>query len=43
MAQAFAKSIEAGRDAYLSGLMTERSTASPSTPTIDSPFWHQNA
>ncbi len=43
MANAFAKAIEAGRDAYLAGTMTERSTASPSTPTIDSPFWHQNA
>ncbi|MBN2866131.1 MAG: thiazole synthase [Thiotrichales bacterium] len=41
MAQAFAQSIQAGRLAYLSGLMTERSTASPSTPTLDTPFWHQ--
>lgn len=41
MGGAFAKSIEAGRSAYLAGLMTERNTASPSTPTIDSPFWHQ--
>ena len=41
MAQAFEKSIEAGRLAYQSGLMTERSTASPSTPTLDAPIWHQ--
>jgi len=41
MAKAFALSIEAGRSAYLAGLMSERSTASPSTPIIDSPFWHQ--
>lgn len=41
MAQAFAQSIQAGRLAYQSGLMTERSTASPSTPTLDQPFWHQ--
>ncbi|VAW45474.1 Thiazole synthase [hydrothermal vent metagenome] len=41
MATAFAQSIQAGRNAYQAGLMTERSTASPSTPTIDSPFWHQ--
>lgn len=42
MGQAFAKSIEAGRSAYVAGPMAERSTASPSTPTIDSPFWHQS-
>ena len=41
MATAFAQSIQAGRNAYQAGLMTERNTASPSTPTIDSPFWHQ--
>lgn len=41
MARAFAHSIEAGRLAYLSGIMTERTTASPSTPTLDEPFWHQ--
>lgn len=43
MAGAFAKAIEAGRTAYLSGLMAERSTASPSTPTLDQPVWHQPA
>ena len=43
MGQAFSKAIEAGRSAYLAGPMAERSTASPSTPTIDSPFWHQLA
>lgn len=42
MGQAFSKAIEAGRSAYLAGPMAERSTASPSTPTIDSPFWHQS-
>ncbi|NPA71245.1 MAG: thiazole synthase [Gammaproteobacteria bacterium] len=42
MAQSFAKAIEAGRGAYLAGPMAERNTASPSTPTIDSPFWHQS-
>jgi len=41
MAQAFAQSIEAGRLAHISGLITERATASPSTPTLDQPFWHQ--
>lgn len=41
MAQAFAKAIESGRMAYTAGTMNERSTASPSTPTLDQPFWHQ--
>ncbi len=41
MAQAFAQAIEAGRSAYLAGLMVKRQTASPSTPTIGQPFWHQ--
>ena len=41
MAKAFSKAIQAGREGYLAGAMAERSTASPSTPTIDSPFWHQ--
>ncbi|GKT11624.1 MAG: thiazole synthase [Thiomicrorhabdus sp.] len=41
MAKAFAKAIDSGREGYLAGTMTERNTASPSTPTIDSPFWHQ--
>ncbi|WP_051640695.1 thiazole synthase [Thiomicrorhabdus sp. Milos-T2] len=40
MANAFRKSIEAGREAYLSGPMAEQQSAQPSTPTIDSPFWH---
>jgi len=41
MGQAFADSISAGRLAYLAGTMPERQTASPSTPTIGKPFWHQ--
>lgn len=41
MAEAFAKAIDAGRTAYLAGLMQTRQTASPSTPTIGKPFWHQ--
>jgi thiazole synthase len=40
MAQAFALAIESGRKGYLSGLMQERELASPSTPTIGTPFWH---
>ena len=42
MAGAFAKSIEAGRDAYLSGIIAAQETATPSTPLIDKPLWHQN-
>jgi thiazole synthase len=42
MAQAFAAAINAGRTAYLAGLMIKRQTASPSTPTIGQPFWHQH-
>lgn len=40
MANAFRQSIEAGREAYISGPMAEQKSAQPSTPTIDSPFWH---
>ncbi len=42
MAAAFAKSIEAGREAYLSGIIAAQETASASTPMIDRPFWHQD-
>jgi thiazole synthase len=41
MAEAFAGAIEAGRQAHEAGLMLKRQTASPSTPTIGQPFWHQ--
>ena len=41
MARAFAKSIEAGREAYLSGIIAPQETATASTPIIDRPFWHQ--
>ncbi len=41
MAAAFAAAIHAGREAYTAGLMVQRQTASPSTPTIGQPFWHQ--
>lgn len=40
MASAFAKAIESGREAYLAGLMEQRQTASPSTPVVGQPFWH---
>lgn len=41
MAQAFKSAIESGRMAYNAGLMLKRQTASPSTPTVGMPFWHQ--
>lgn len=41
MAAAFAKAIAAGRQAYLSGIIAPQEDASPSTPLIDRPFWHQ--
>ena len=40
MAKAFATAISAGESAYIAGTMPERQTAHPSTPTLDSPFWH---
>jgi thiazole synthase len=42
MAEAFAEAIRAGRKAYLAGLMQQRQTASPSTPTVGQPFWHRD-
>lgn len=41
MARAFAKTIEAGREGYLAGIIAPQETASASTPMIDRPFWHQ--
>ena len=41
MAAAFAKSIEAGREAYSAGIIAAQERASASTPMIDRPFWHQ--
>ena len=42
MATAFANALKAGRAAYHSGIVAERNTASPSTPTLGMPFWHQS-
>jgi len=42
MAQAFAQALEAGANAYVAGVMQQRQTAHPSTPTLDTPFWHQS-
>ena len=43
MAGGFAAAVEAGRSAYEAGIMPERDLAQPSTPTVGTPFWQQNA
>ncbi len=42
MARAFALAVEAGRAGYEAGPMPERDFASPSTPTLGAPFWHED-
>lgn len=42
MAGAFAAAVEAGRTAFEAGVMPKRDFASPSTPTLGTPFWHKN-
>ncbi|MCO5045176.1 MAG: thiazole synthase [Kiritimatiellae bacterium] len=41
MASAFADAVRAGRTAYEAGLMAPREMATPSTPVVGTPFWHQ--
>lgn len=41
MAQAFKAALEAGLLGRQAGAMQERDLASPSTPTLGTPFWHQ--
>ena len=41
MANAFRLAVESGRLAYEAGVMQEREFASPSTPVVGTPFWHQ--
>ena len=41
IAKAFRQAIEAGRTAYEAGTMSPRNLAAPSTPTLGTPFWHQ--
>lgn len=41
MAKAFGMAIEAGRLAHAAGLMPARDFATPSTPVVGTPFWHQ--
>jgi thiazole synthase len=43
MAKAFALAIEGGRLGAQSGLMEQRQMASPSTPTVGTPFWHRKS
>jgi len=40
MAAAFREAVGAGRRGFESGLMIPREMASPSTPTLGTPFWH---
>jgi thiazole synthase len=41
MAEAFKHAIYAGRLSFEAGAMQTRDMASPSTPTVGTPFWHQ--
>ena len=40
MARGFALGVDAGRTGYEAGLMPTRDFASPSTPTLGTPFWN---
>ncbi len=42
MALAFKNAVSAGRQAYQAGIMPTRLAAKPSTPVLDTPFWHQD-
>ncbi|MCE2030473.1 thiazole synthase [Sessilibacter corallicola] len=42
MAIGFKQAVEAGRASFLAGAMPERQSASPSTPVLGTPFWHQS-
>lgn len=41
MGRAFGEAVSAGRSGYAAGTMSPRNMASPSTPTLGTPFWHQ--
>lgn len=41
MAKAFSFALQAGEQGYVAGIMQQRQTAQASTPTLDTPFWHQ--
>ncbi len=42
MAESFKYAVKAGRLGFQAGTMQKREFASPSTPTIGTPFWHQS-
>lgn len=42
MATAFARAVEAGALGYQAGPMPQRDMATPSTPVLGTPFWHQS-
>ncbi|MBI2812340.1 MAG: thiazole synthase [Candidatus Melainabacteria bacterium] len=41
MSEAFCLAVQSGRVGFEAGPMLQRNTASPSTPTIGTPFWQQ--
>ena len=41
MAEAFKHALRAGRLGYEAGRIPEKDLAAPSTPTLGTPFWHQ--
>lgn len=41
MARGFAHGVQAGREGYLAGIIAQQESATPSTPLLDKPFWHQ--
>ncbi len=43
MAKAFAHALSAGELGFGAGLMQQQQTAHASTPTLDTPFWHQES
>lgn len=42
MAKGFSDAIQAGRAGYLAGVIAPQENATPSTPLIDKPLWHQS-
>lgn len=42
MAKAFTSAVVAGREGFLAGAMPAHEQAQASTPTLGTPFWHQN-
>lgn len=43
MGEAMGLAVQAGRLAYEAGIIQEQETAQPSTPTLGTPFWHQDS